>query len=224
MCESVLLACLIVSVLIPSFQDKITEAFFDKSDLISDLTSAVIPKESLRNLDSADDFMNEDYQAIRNVARNIFLNEAENIEDLYCVIYHIVDGMYAISYGLEDNAGAVYPYDWDLEGSLEEKVLTTKEGERYMSNTSEGEYLFSYKPIIDESGDAIDIIELGKDMATFRKEIKQMVLDAFINTIAVMVVLNLSIIELIFYNKFLFFNGLRNSVLDLVYELIIIYL
>jgi predicted MFS family arabinose efflux permease len=145
--------------------------------------------------------MNEDYQAVRNVARNIFFNESDNMNDLYCVLYHVVDGVYSMSYSLKDSVGSVYPYDWNLEGSLEEKVLTTKSSERYMSSTSEGEYLFSYKPLINAAGEAVGIIEIGKDMATFRNEINQMVLDAFINNFAVTVVLILLIIELIYFVK-----------------------
>lgn len=198
---SVILSGLLVSVLIPRFQEELTEAFFEKASLVSDMTSSMVPKDAFVRLDSADDFMNEDYQAVRNVARNIFFNESDNMNDLYCVLYHVVDGVYSMSYSLKDSVGSVYPYDWDLEGSLEEKVLTTKSSERYMSSTSEGEYLFSYKPLINAAGDAVGIIEIGKDMATFRNEINQMVLDAFINTFAVTIVLILLIIELIYFVK-----------------------
>ncbi|WP_044913521.1 MFS transporter [Butyrivibrio sp. WCE2006] len=198
---SFIISALLVAVLVPRFQEEITEAFFEKADLVSDLTSAMLPIESLSRLNSADDFMNEDYQEIRNVARNVFLTESENLSDLYCVFYQVVDGMYVMSYSLTDIAGAIYPYDWSIEGSLEEKVLTTKEGERYMSSTSEGEYLFSYKPLINKNGDAVGIIEVGKDMATFRQEVNTMVIDAFINTIAVTVVLILFIIEIVYFVK-----------------------
>ncbi len=198
---SVIIASILVAVLVPRFQEEITEAFFEKADLVSDLTSAMLPIDSLSRLDSADDFMNEDYKAIRDVARNVFVSESDNLSDLYCVFYQVVDGIYVMSYSLTDIAGAIYPYDWSIEGSLEEKVLTTKEGERYMSSTSEGEYLFSYKPLINKNGDAVGIIEVGKDMVTFRQEINKMVFDAFINTIAVTVVLILFIIELVYFVK-----------------------
>ncbi len=198
---SVVIAAVLVAVLVPRFQEEITEAFFEKADLVSDLTSAMLPIESLTKLNSADDFMSEDYKAIRRSARKIFFSESDNLNDLYCVIYQIVDGVYVMSYSLKDSVGAIYPYDWEMEGSLEETILTTKEGVRYISDNSEGEYLFSYKPLINSEGDAVGIIEVGKDMATFRQEVNTMVIDAFINTIAVTVVLILFIIEVVYFVK-----------------------
>ena len=64
------------------------------------------------------------------------------------------------SYTLE-NIGAIYPYDWEYEGSEEQKVLTTLEGNTYMYQATEGSYLFVLNPIINDDGKAVGLIEVG---------------------------------------------------------------
>ncbi len=198
---SILLSLLIIAVMIPRFQESLLNAFFERAQLASAVVTAQLPADAFTRLDSADDFMGEDYEAVREMVTSIFFNETETMRDLYCVLYKVVDNTLVISYSLTEGAGAIYPYDWPMEGSLEEEILTTGKGVKFQSSTSEGEYLFTYDPLFDDQGNAIGIIEVGKDMKSYRKEINSMIFDAFVNVMATTVVMILTVFELIHFFK-----------------------
>ncbi len=198
---SAFIAGLIVAVLIPQFQSRLTEAFFERAELASTVVTSQLPKYAFQRLRDADDFMDTDYQEVKKICTGVFFNESDSMKDLYCCLYQIVDGVLVMTYSLKDSIGANYPYDWPMEGSLEEEILATKVGTKYQSNNSEGEYLFTYDPILDSNGDAVGLIEVGKDMQSHREEIRHMIVDAFVNVLATTVVLILVIIEIIYFVK-----------------------
>ncbi len=198
---AMLLSVLILAVVIPEFRTRMTDAFFSRAELASATVRNQLPKEEFQSLDRAEDFMGPEYLSVRKVVTSVFFNESDSMKDLYCSMYKYLDGEIVLSYGLEDNTGAIYPYDWEYEGSNEEMVLTTGEGITYQSSTAEGEYLFTYDPIFDENGVAIGIIEVGTDVASFNRELKHLVWDALINTFAVTVVVMLMVVEGIYFVK-----------------------
>ena len=199
---TLLLSIIIISVLIPQFQTRLMDSFFSRAQIASDVMEELIPKDAFVRIREADDFMNDDYMAVKKVGTKVFLNGSDSMNDLYVCLYQIVDGVFGMTYSLTDSAGAFNPYDWDLKGSTEELVLTTKQGVRYQSNVDAGgEYLFIYDPIFDDEGNAIGIIEVGKDMQSYRSEIRHMISDAVINVFAVALVLILAIIEVIYFVK-----------------------
>lgn len=200
-CGAMLLSIIILAVVIPEFRTKMTDAFYARAELASATVRNQVPKKEFISLDRAEDFMGPEYLAVRNVVTSVFFNDSDSMKDLYCSMYKYLDGEIVLSYGLEDNTGAIYPYDWEYEGSNEEMVLTTGKGITYQSSTAEGEYLFTYDPILDENGVAIGIIEVGTDVASFNEELRHLVWDALINTFAVTVVILLIVVELIYFIK-----------------------
>ena len=198
---ALILSGIILAVVIPQFKTAMLDSFFDRAELASTMVCNTLDKDAFRQLDSAEDFMGEDYKKVRRSVTGVFFNQSDSMKDLYCSMYKYIDGMMVLSYGLEDNTGAIYPYDWEYEGSNEEMVLTSKTGITYQSSTAEGEYIFTYDPIIDDDGNAVGIIEVGTDVASFYEEQRKLVMDAFVNTIAVTVVMLLIIVEVIYFIK-----------------------
>ena len=75
------------------------------------------------------------------------------INDLYCVIYRIQDGMITSTYSIDDYVGAIYPYDWPFEGSDEQHILETNAQMTYMGlSSSEGRFIFTNSPILNSNG------------------------------------------------------------------------
>lgn len=102
----------------------------------------------MEKIHSIQDYEGEDYQDIRSVARSIFTSGNMQIDDLYCVIYRIQDGMITSMYSVEDYVGAIYPYDWAYEDSDEQHILETHEQMTYMGlSSNEGSFIFTNSPI-----------------------------------------------------------------------------
>ncbi len=195
--SSIAMASLIVGVMLPQFQDRMTEAFFERTGLAGSVVASQLDKEAFVRLNGAEDTFGEDYNSVKGTVDSVFISRNDSMRDLYCCLYQVIDNVICMTYSMTGSRGAVYPYDWAYEGSTEEQVLTTKEGVEYYSNNSEGEYLFTYDPICDEEGNPVGIIEVGKDMISFRKEVNRMVMDVFINVLALTAVTILSVIEVI---------------------------
>ena len=121
---TLLVTTIIISVLIPQFQTRLTESLFSRTQMASDVMEELIPKDAFVRIRETDDFMNDDYMAVRNVGTKLFFGGSDSMEDLYCCLYQIIDGVFVMTYSLTDSAGAIYPYDWDLNGSTEELELS----------------------------------------------------------------------------------------------------
>lgn len=186
-----------IAILFPQFQEQVLDAVFTRAQMAAEITAEKLPAGEFTRLDSADDFMGEDYIAVRNAVNDIFLTGNESIYDLYCTLYRIQDDMIVSTYCLQEDTGAFYPYDWSYEGSDEQEIIETKEGKTYSSQTSEGSYLFVLSPIMDDDGEVIGLIEVGTDLSSFERENREIFFQLLLNMVAMMVVIILVAIEVL---------------------------
>lgn len=194
------LSVVFMGILIPEYENNIIETMFERAQMASDITEQKLPIEDFMQIDCANDFMGENYRAVRDTINGIFLSGDDSIYDLYCTLYRIQDNMIVSTYCLQEDTGAIYPYDWYYEGSDEQEIIESKIGKRYTSQSSEGSYLFVLNPIIDETtGEAVGLIEVGTDLNTFQKMLKSMIFDLMITMVAITIVFILVAIELIFF-------------------------
>lgn len=182
---------------------RMTEEMTKRTESISGMAAELIPGDSIKKIDSSQDYLSGDYEKIRRTARNIFVTNEKAFEDLYCTIYRIQDGMITALYSIEDYVGAVYPYDWPYEGSDEQQILTKKEQITYTGlASSEGSFIFTNSPILDSEGNAVGIMEVGTNLYNFRQQNKQIVLEVIISAAAIAVAAILIIFEIL-----VFFEG-----------------
>ncbi len=195
------MGALFVAVVMPQFQEQYIESIFSKAQLASAVTESKIPCDAFERLDRASDYMKEDYLAVKNCVEKIFLMDDDSIRDFYCTMYSVKEGdMIVRSYTLE-NIGAIYPYDWEYEGSEEQKVLTTLEGNTYMYQATEGSYLFVLNPIINDDGKAVGLIEVGTNLDSVLVAIYRIISGLFITVLAMTVAVVLLVMELIYYGQ-----------------------
>lgn len=184
----------------PDFKEILLDSVLERAQVISDMAINMLPIEEFKNLDSTDDFMSDDYIAVRDSINNVFLDSSESISDFYCVLYTIRDNVITCTYSLQEDAGAVYPYDWPYEGSDEQWIVQNKEGKIYRGlSSSEGSFLFVLNPILDASDNVAGLIEVGVVLNSYNKETNRIVYELFLNIIVISVVLVLIAWEIMIF-------------------------
>lgn len=124
------------------------------------------------------------------------------IDDLYCVIYRIQDGMITSMYSVEDYVGAIYPYDWAYEDSDEQHILETHEQMTYMGlSSTEGSFIFTNSPILNSSGEAVGIMEVGTDLYNFQQANRKMILEVMTSAVVLAVTMILIVSEILIFGQ-----------------------
>jgi len=187
-------------IVLPDFENRLIESLLQRAQVVSDVTGMMLPKEEFKRLDSTSDYMSEDYIAVRNSINEIYLSGSEGIGDFYCVLYTIRDHVITCTYALQEDTGAIYPYDWDYEGSDEQWIFENGEGKVYKGmSTSEGNFLFVLNPISDDNGNTIGLVEVGTDLNSFHKETNNMIIELLLHVIAITIVVVLVALEIIIF-------------------------
>lgn len=166
--------------------------------------SKVLDTEKLERINSLEHFMNDDYLAIRDQAHSAlnYNRDAWN-EGYYVALYKVRDNnVYSIMY-YNDQVGQ-YPFvDYMDPGSYfyqvyhEGKTLTDK------ISSFEGDYLYGMGPVYNDKGEIIAIIEVGTDMYGFMEENMKLVKSLVIETLTMLVILVLVLVEISFFGNVL---------------------
>lgn len=194
------MAVMFAGILIPQFQELTLEAIVTRAKMASEIMIENLPYEEFSRLDSAADFMSEDYLAVKEAAMKVFAAKNGSVQDLYCAFYRVQDGMIVGTYCLQEDTGAIYPYYWSYEDSDEKHIIDTREGNVYSDiQTSEGSYLLILDPIIDDKDEVIGLLEVGTDLNSFREANTEIISNLLINILAITVVIILIVMELIIF-------------------------
>jgi predicted MFS family arabinose efflux permease len=204
----VCIAGLFLLIVLPDFESRLMDSELQRAEVVSDMTCLQLPTEAYKRLDSTADYMSEDYVAVRDSINGIYQSDTEGVGDFYCVLYSIREGVITGTYSLQEEAGAIYPYEWDYEGSDEQWIMANGKGQEYRGvSTSEGNFMFVLNPIFDEAGNTIGLVEVGTDLYSFHKETNRMIFELFLHVIAITVVIILIAMELV-----IFFHGRREYI------------
>lgn len=169
-----------------------------RAQTAADIIAKNIPGGSFLALDSPEAFLTEDYEIVKEAVNKGFMNSYGEMSDMYCVLYSMQDGVVLERFRLEENRGSSYVCPW--EGTDEEEILRTKEPMQYERiATSEGVFIFVLVPILDGNGNGCGIIEVGKNIEGFDAENQKLILELFINIIALAAVIFMITLEVLIY-------------------------
>lgn len=183
---------------IKNVNERFTEEMILRARTAAEIIAENIPSKAFLALDRPEAFLSEDYEAVRKAVEKGFIDSNGERSDLYCVLYSM-DGMEVLErYRLDESCGAGSVCPW--EGVEESEIIQNREIRQYVGeSTSEGSFIFVLVPILDESGNGCGLIEVGKNIEAFDEENRNLVLELFINIIALAAVLFMIVLELIIY-------------------------
>lgn len=197
---TLLLTALFTMIILRDWNQRMTAEIMGRTASVSKLAADLVPGDSMKEIRTIEDYYSEEYNEIRDTIRDIFVTEDSSMNDLYCVVYRIQDGMITLAYSIEDYVGSIYPYDWPYEGSDEQIIMTEQVQKSYMGlSTSEGSFIFTISPILDSQGNSVGIMEVGTDLYNFQQDNKRMVADVLISAVALAVTVILIIFELLVF-------------------------
>jgi predicted MFS family arabinose efflux permease len=197
-----ILTVLFLVMIIPQYKEQVSEEIKERSQEIAFLSAKQIPLEALMNIDSVSDFMSEDYVQVKEAVNAIFLDESSSVNDFYCILYTVRDGVITVNYSTDESCGAVYPYDWPYEGAQEQSIYESKEGMVFSTwNSSEGNYTFALYPVLNEEEKVEALIEVGINTESFDKMLNSIILDLLITVAVIAAVFIFIILEALIFLK-----------------------
>lgn len=200
---TLLLVSVFFMVIIQDWNNRMNKQVMERTSNVSLLLSDIIPSDIIKNIDSIDDYYSKEYQELTKTLNTLFISNIDKVNDLYYCIYKVQDGVITLISSIEDSTGSLYPYSWTFEGSDEQKILTEKKQISYSGlESSEGSFIFTNSPILDDDGNAVGIVEVGTSLDEFQKENTIMIIEVFISTISLAITLILIISEIL-----IFFEG-----------------
>ncbi|MCR5023605.1 MAG: MFS transporter [Lachnospiraceae bacterium] len=195
-----LLSVLFIVTLFPEMKTQVIDEVYAREKLAANVVNGSLPMDAFLRLNKPSDFMNDDYIEVQSAIRKIFFNETDEAEDLYCVIYRIIDDTITLTYTMEDIC-VLYPYDYDYEGSDQQYIIENRESITFSDSTSSGSYVYVNAPLIDANDEVQGIIEIGTDMASINNRNRNMLISLLVNVLAVMVVSFMLVLEIMYYIK-----------------------
>lgn len=184
-------------IVMKNIEERLSAEVLERANTMAELTAKTIPADALLRLQDPEDYDTEAYETIRDVVQGDFTNTNGTLSDMYCVVYTLDQDVVMTRFMLEETSGSAYVNEWD--SYAEQEVLESGQSDYYTTRTSDGFYAFALTPILDEEGNSIGLVEVGRDMNTLSEENAQLVRNIFMSVIALTVVLLMIGYELLMF-------------------------
>ncbi|MCI3920945.1 HAMP domain-containing protein [Paenibacillus sp. TRM 82003] len=149
-----------------SFTTEMKEEMRGQLMLLAGNGKFLVDGENLVGLNSPQDFMSDDFQAIKRRMNELLSQAGENRDGLYSTIYRYVDHNLFIIMDDDDSVSMFKPFPKN-----EENLLVLEQGQVVSGEWSDasGEWMYALGPLYGPNGDIIGIYETGKDMNGVRQ-------------------------------------------------------
>lgn len=143
---------------------------------LSQIVSQLIDGDVLEKIEEPNDYMNDDYQIVRNQLHEAFAELPNNMESLsedtdnttYCVLYRMKNNVVYYTMHLSDDDGVIYPDEYTYEDSDYKLVYDTGEAQSFDNiTTSDGTWLFTVSPIFNSKKEMVALCEVGINLVSY---------------------------------------------------------
>lgn len=173
---------------------------------LSQIVAQLIDGDVLERIEEPDDYMNNDYQLVRNQLHKAFAELPSNMESLsedtdnttYCVLYRMKNNVVYYTIHLSDDDGVIYPDEYTYEESDYKLVYDTGKSQSFDDiTTSDGTWLFTVSPIFNSKNEIVALCEVGINLVSYDKANFKVICKILVYIGALTVVIFLVLSELI---------------------------
>ncbi|MBD2847891.1 HAMP domain-containing protein [Paenibacillus sp. IB182496] len=193
-----------------SFTDRLEEEMKRELSVLAQSGKHIIEGDRLERLTSPNDYMNEDYQAIKSRMSFLFEGDSDR-RGLYSTLYKYDDGKLYIIADDDDSVNMFKPFPVN-----EENLLVVEQG-RVIAGSwtdSTGEWTYAIAPVTNSAGEVVGIYETGRDMNVLARD-NQKIMLSIIRNIVLMTAAILLVFLITTYFMMASLRKLRKSVMDI---------
>lgn len=174
-------------------------SIMEQLSLYDDVMIKAADVEALRHITNVEDYQGEAYERVKQPLDRLMDMTYDNQLYYYYIIY-VADGstIYAVM-DYESTLAARHPmYDWGEEGYTD--VLQKGETVSLSADVSSyGSWSFVLKPILDEFGQPVAIMEVGTNLDDLNTQTNSLIREVVLTVVSMSVVLLMLILEVLFY-------------------------
>lgn len=145
---------------------------------LSQIVAQLIDGDALEKIEEPNDYMNYNYQVVRNQLHKAFSELPSNMESLsedtdnttYCVLYRMKNNVVYYTMHLSDDDGVIYPDEYTYEDSDYKLVYDTGKPQSFDNiTTSDGTWLFTVSPIFNSKDEMVALCEVGINLVSYKE-------------------------------------------------------
>lgn len=195
-----------------SFSKKLEQQMEHELAVLARNGKNIIDGDRLLRLNSPEQFMNEDYKAIKTKMNFLFEgNDTADRRGLYSTLYKYENGRLFIITDDDDSVNMFKPFEITEDNSL---VLNNGEVRTGQWEDSEGAWTYAIAPVYDSAGKVVGIYETGRDMNVLHQS-NQKVYASIVQNIMIIAGVLLVILGLMTFYILSSIRKLRNSVMEM---------
>lgn len=196
----VILFITITSIILATANQKYYERTVSSLSGFSQLVADSIDGDVLEKIDTPDDYMNEDYQHVRNELHSALDESYDWCGDTYAVIYRKYNGIVTYLVYLSDDYGGFYPDSFPYEDSdYRYNVETGRQSVEGDYLSPEGSWMYTTTPIYNSKGEIVGIVEVGEDLISYKQETRSFIRELLIRIVPLTLIVFTLISELVYF-------------------------
>lgn len=165
--------------LLDSFSNRNTQHSLEQISQTIQLITASFNTDDLQRITKHSDFMNDDYKAVRTyIHTSLNFNKDPWNSKIYFALYRIKDGTISAMMYLNDGVSPEHPFSFLNDPTL--SFWKAARGSIVCDTATDawGSWVFGVGPIYDKTGNVIALLEIGRDMYSFKQDNQKIISNA----------------------------------------------
>lgn len=186
----------LINMIFSNYNSRYEKEVFNRISQTIQLASKSMDGDLLNRITKAGDFMNADYQELRDSLHSSFNDNSDSWnEGFYGAVYKVEENqLYAVQY-YDDSICPYYPLYSEpdyiyIKAYNDGSILTLKESD------AEGDWMYGVGPVYDSDGEISGLLEVGTDLYGFTQENARLKNNLILEIATILIIIILMLIEI----------------------------